>query len=113
MSASPWHLKRAHLLRRLPVERLRRLEAAARSLRLPRGAVVFGPDDPGGAVWLVVSGRLWLSRFDAEGDEILLAVLEEGDVVGLPTPAAAYLECLEPSDLLAVPTADYEAATAP
>ena len=110
MRPSPWHRKRVHPLRTLPADRLRPLEAAATILRRPRGGVIFGPDHPGGRVWLVKEGRLRLSRFVPGGDEILLAVLEEGDVVGLPERAPAYLECLEPTVLLEVPVEAYGAA---
>ncbi|HEX9578422.1 MAG TPA: cyclic nucleotide-binding domain-containing protein, partial [Myxococcales bacterium] len=51
-------------------------------VRLPAGQTIFNVGDPGGAVYIVLSGEVELFFVDATGDRVLLEVAHPGDVFG-------------------------------
>lgn len=77
-----WFLKRINLFRCLSAGELERVGQIAQHRQLRRRELVFGPEDPGDAIYLLKAGRVKLSRFDESGKEITLAILEEGEFFG-------------------------------
>jgi CRP-like cAMP-binding protein len=105
--ALPWYRKRVDALLRITEEARTRLHAAARVRRLPRRAQVLNAFDGVPTVFWIEDGRVRLSRFEADGSETAVAILERGEVFGLDAEAgpgevrAATAEALEPSTVLA------------
>ena len=70
------------LLRPLPGDARQAVIAAARLRRFSKGDIVFHQGDPADALHLLVSGRLAVQVFTAEGDRATINVLGPGDHVG-------------------------------
>lgn len=70
------------LFRGLERRGLEQLRSRVRLRRLEAGATVFLMGDPGGHVLGVVEGRVQISVPSQDGKEIILAIMEPGDVFG-------------------------------
>ena len=110
--------RRHALLRKVPLfasfapERLEALVGATSSKRLAAREELFHKGDPAAQVYVVASGRLKVVTTSADGDEVLFAILDEGEVVGeLPMLTGgrrtASVVALEPSELLALARRDF------
>lgn len=110
--------RRRALLRKVPLfasfapERLEALVGATSSKRLAAREELFHKGDPAAQVYVVASGRLKVVTTSADGDEVLFAILDEGEVVGeLPMLTGgrrtASVVALEPSELLALARRDF------
>lgn len=79
---------------------------------LPSGAALFGEGEPAYEVFVVLEGSVKITRTSREGQEVVLAVRSEGDVIG-ETAAVDELQrsarawSLEPTRLLAVPIPEF------
>jgi CRP-like cAMP-binding protein len=96
------------LLRSVPAEQLAAIAAVSRLRLLRRGQVVFTAGDPGGALIVVVSGRVKVVVRSADGGELTLTVVGSGGVLGEVSvadggPRSADAETLEDCQLLLVP----------
>jgi CRP-like cAMP-binding protein len=112
-SSRLWYLKRIHLFRGLDEDRIEQLRETAPPRLYRRRQLLFGPEDPADTVYLVQKGRVRLSRFDAAGREITLAVLEEGELFGEEsTPDGegrdGFAEALDETEVLRIPQVEYE-----
>ncbi|MBI4607783.1 MAG: Crp/Fnr family transcriptional regulator [Candidatus Rokubacteria bacterium] len=81
---------------------------------LRKGQSLYLSGDTAGTVLLVKAGRLKLSRLSADGKELILALLEPGDLLALPRERAfrgsePLVEALEPAVLVFVRQQDFEA----
>ncbi|MBN2099018.1 MAG: Crp/Fnr family transcriptional regulator [Dehalococcoidia bacterium] len=47
-----------------------------------RGEVIFHQDDPGSAMHLIKSGQVKIATTSAEGEEVIMALLKDGDFFG-------------------------------
>lgn len=106
-------LKRINVLRSAPATAVDALVARRSDRRLRAHEMVFHPPDVGDAVYLVESGRIRLSSFDAAGREIVLAILDAGEFFGEePRPAGelrrASAVALEDSRVWRLARADFE-----
>jgi len=105
--ALPWYRKRVDSLLRIADDSRERLRAVARIRRLPRRAQVLNAFEGVTTVFWIEDGRVRLSRFEADGSETAVAVLERGEVFGIDASAepgevrAATAEALETSTVLA------------
>ena len=108
---------------RLPSETLARVAAASRTLRVPAGRTIFRKGDPGDGCYLILEGALKVTLSPSGGQEVLLAILGRGDVVGemalldnLPRSATvtaartSELCCLSPSTFARLAQTDAEIA---
>lgn len=73
-------LREIDLLRSVPAEQLAAIAAVSRLRLFRRGQVVFTAGDPGGALIVVVSGRVKVVVRSADGGE--LTIIEPGGVLG-------------------------------
>jgi CRP/FNR family cyclic AMP-dependent transcriptional regulator len=86
--ARPDHDARRAALRASPVfeamqpEELDEILSFAVERRVRRGQVIFQKDDNGSSMMAVLRGRVRISAFSAEGKEIMLNVINPGDVFG-------------------------------
>lgn len=110
--------RRRGLLQKVPLfsglgpERLEALVVATTTRRLAAREELFHKGDAAAQVYVVASGRLKVVSTSAEGDEVLLAILDEGEVVGeLPMLTGgrrtASVAALEPCELLALARRDF------
>lgn len=76
------------LLRNIPLfstlkeEDLRRLESRLVRRRYGGGEVLFHMGDEGGNLHIIESGRVKVTIPSVEGDEVILAILEAGEILG-------------------------------
>jgi CRP-like cAMP-binding protein len=108
MTEKYWFLKHCDLFERLPSEELRGLEAASLFRRFAARTPVYLPSDRAGAVLLLVSGRVKICHFTPEGKQLILALIEPGELFGelaLFEGAARgeLAETVEASSLVALP----------
>jgi len=95
------------LFKELRPDELTRLanESSRESLR--RGDVVFREGDEPDRLYVVIQGRIAISKRSIDGREAVVALVEDGDLFGemgffLPLGRSAEARALEPSTLLAV-----------
>jgi CRP-like cAMP-binding protein len=112
------HERRRSLLQKIPLfaglapERLEALTAVATTKRLAAREELFHKGDPAAQVYVVASGRLKVVTTSADGDEVLFAIVDEGEVVGeLPMLTGGHrtasVVALEPCELLALARRDF------
>jgi CRP-like cAMP-binding protein len=102
-----WYCKRRQLLRELPPRATRLLEARARMRSFHSRDLLFTSEETVGIVHLVVGGRVRLCRFDADGGETQLAILEPGEAFREPRHGEVeeirlFAEALTRGELLSV-----------
>jgi CRP-like cAMP-binding protein len=105
-------LQKVPLFAQLAPERLNALAEVATTRRLGAREELFHKGDPAAQVFVVASGRLKVATTSSEGDELLFAILDEGEVVGeLPMltggTRTASVIALESSELLALSRRDF------
>ena len=66
----------------LAAESLARIGAAATPVRVERGAQLFQAGDPSDAAYVLVTGRLAVVTIEPDGQEFILAELDQGSVIG-------------------------------
>jgi CRP-like cAMP-binding protein len=75
-------LKQVPLFRSLPLEESRRVAALLQKQFLKKGEVLFRKGDEGTSLYMIVSGKLKIARQSRDGDEVILAILGNGDFCG-------------------------------
>ena len=70
------------LLKHLPEKDLKRLEAFAKTRRFKAKEPVFMKGDPASGMMAVVAGRVRISSYSSDGREIVLNVINPGEVFG-------------------------------
>jgi CRP/FNR family transcriptional regulator, cyclic AMP receptor protein len=76
------YIKDVPLLARLPDEDLKALAARGRVRRFSSGSTIFNEGDAGDALYVVVEGRVRMSRISGAGSEATLALMGPGDCFG-------------------------------
>ncbi|QDX79900.1 hypothetical protein B9N43_00705 [Denitratisoma sp. DHT3] len=106
------------VLRSLPIfesideERLESIARAASLSNIPRGSVVMQEGDHSDNVYFVINGALKVSVSDEEGREVILTILERGEIFGEmgvvdDHPRSANVMAIQASDLLVISKADF------
>jgi CRP-like cAMP-binding protein len=95
------------LFKELRPEELARLAEQSTSETLRRGDIVFREGDEPDRLYVVIQGRIAISKRSLDGREAVVALVEDGDLFGemgffLPLGRSAEARALEPSTLLAV-----------
>lgn len=103
-----WFLKHCQLFERLSADELRGLERVSQFRRFPAGSPVYLPSDQSRAVLLLVAGRVKICHLTPEGKELILALIEPGELFGelaLLDPGARQelAETVEASTLVSLP----------
>jgi CRP/FNR family transcriptional regulator, cyclic AMP receptor protein len=88
-------------------DEMARLADASRQEELRRGDVLFREGDEADRLYVVVQGRIAISKRSVDGRESVVALMEEGDLFGemglfQPQGRSAEARALEPSTVLAV-----------
>ena len=102
-----WYCKRRQLLRELLLRNARLLEARARRKYFQSRDVLFTTAGTEGILHVVVEGRVRLARFDADGGETQLAILEPGEAFREPRHGEVeemrlFAEALAPGEMLSL-----------
>lgn len=96
------------LFKELLPDELHRLAEQSSRESLRRGDVVFREGDEPDRLYVVIQGRIAISKRSVDGREAVVALVEDGDLFGemgffLPLGRSAEARALEPSALLALP----------
>ena len=75
-------LRRHSLFGQLPPAVIEHLGAYMKRRRLRRGSVIFAKGEPGTGLMAVLAGAVKISVLSADGREIVLNIMREGDVFG-------------------------------
>lgn len=96
-----WLLKRINIFEMLPAEAMNQLASLVDDRVVKKGSFVFRPDDKGDSIYILKMGRIKISRFSKDGRELVLGVVEPGEMFGeeaVPAGAkkrTAFAEALE------------------
>lgn len=107
-------LKRVPLFAGLPDGELVPFSELMRERSYPKGSVILFEDDPGDALYLVVSGQVKVVLIGEDGREVILSVLGEGTFFGEMSllddePRSAHVIAMEDSSVLALRREDFRA----
>ena len=75
-------LSRVPLFASLKEAQLAKLTEKLRTRSYRAGEVIFHQDDPGTLLYIIKSGRVKITTASPEGEEIIMAILNEGDSFG-------------------------------
>jgi CRP-like cAMP-binding protein len=94
------------------VKQLEAVSLVARKKTLQRRDELFHKGDPGGEIYIVVSGKLKALTTSVEGDDVVFSILGPGEVFGEvallgATPRTATLSAIEDCQLLAIDRRDF------
>src|SRR3989337_4544148 len=108
----------APVLRRVPLfaefgeAEIARLGDIARERGYPKNSVILFEDDPGDALYVVVTGLVKVVLIGEDGREVILSVLKEGDFFGEMAliddePRSAHVIAMEDANLLVLRREDF------
>ena len=94
-------------------DQLRLLATAVNRRNVPRGTVVIVEGDPTDSLYIIISGRLKVMMSDAEGKEVILAMLGPGEYFGEmglidDSPRSATVMAVEPCELITLAKKDFK-----
>lgn len=106
-------LRRVPLLAGLDEAQLDALAAGSVRRNYPRGRTIVAEGEPSQSLYILLSGRAKVQRSDAEGKEVILAVLGSGDWFGEMSmiddaPRSASVITLESCDFMAIEKSSFK-----
>jgi CRP-like cAMP-binding protein len=106
-------LRRVPLFSHLSDAELVRLAEVARERSYPKNSVILFEDDPGDALYMVVSGQTKVVLIGEDGREVILSVLQEGDFFGEMAlvddePRSAHVIAMQDSNLMVLRREDFQ-----
>jgi len=105
-------LKRVPLFSHLADPDLARVGEVTRERQYPKNSVILFEDDPGDALYVVLSGKVKVVLIGEDGREVILSVLKESDFFGEMSlideePRSAHVIALEDANLLVLRREDF------
>lgn len=105
-------LHRVPLFSDLSPEETNRLAHATREKSYPKNSVILFEDDPGDALYVVLSGQVKVVLIGEDGREVILSILRDGDFFGEMSliddqPRSAHVIATEDSNLLVLRRDDF------
>jgi CRP/FNR family cyclic AMP-dependent transcriptional regulator len=104
-----WLLKRIDVFKLLSPKAMSRLAAVTEDRWFDKGDIIFREHDAGKLIYLLKSGRVKISRFSKDGRELIIGVIEPGEMFGedaitntTERPRTAFAEAVEHSLICAV-----------
>ena len=102
-------IARAPLFAALPITAIEDLTARVSVRKVPVGSAVVAQDEPGDAMFVIMSGRVKVVIFGESGREVTLSLLRSGDSFGEMSlfdqgPRSAHCLAIEPTTLPAAST---------
>src|SRR3970040_745761 len=112
MSLAP-ALRRVPPFAELSEAEIARLGDIARERGYPKNSVILFEDDPGDALYVVVTGLVKVVLIGEDGREVILSVLREGDFFGEMAliddePRSAHVIAMEDSNLIVLRREDFQ-----
>jgi CRP/FNR family transcriptional regulator, cyclic AMP receptor protein len=109
---SPLLLRNVPLFSLLPVAQLLLLTQVVLRKPYPKNSTVIAAGDSADALYIVISGRVKVTMSDNEGREVILAILNQGEVFGEmglidQAPRSATVVAMESCELLTITRADF------
>jgi CRP/FNR family cyclic AMP-dependent transcriptional regulator len=106
-------LKNVPMFAGFPDESLRLLATLVTRKSVSRGTTIMVAGDQTDSLYIVISGRLKVMMSDAEGKEVILAILGSGEFFGEmglidDAPRSANVVSIEPCELLCVTKRDFK-----
>lgn len=106
-------LKNVPMFASFPDESLRLLATLVTRKSVTRGATIMVAGDPTDSLYIVISGRLKVMMSDAEGKEVILAILGSGEYFGEmglidDAPRSASVVSIESCELLCVAKREFK-----
>lgn len=77
-----WYLSQINLFAAMLPEEMKQMEAMTSMCSTPKYEPIYLPGDPADSIYLLKKGRVRISRLSAEGKQIILSILEPGDIFG-------------------------------
>ena len=77
-----WYLKQIKLFAGLSWKEMRHLQRITKMEAYAQGDMIYLPGVPGDSVYLLKKGKVKISRVNEDGREILLTILERGEIFG-------------------------------
>src|ERR1041384_163954 len=104
-------IARAPLFAALPISAIEDLTARVSVRKVPVGSAVVAQDEPGDAMFVIMSGRVKVVIFGESGREVTLSLLRSGDSFGEMSlfdqaPRSAHCLAIEPTTLLVLSRED-------
>ena len=101
------------LFEHLAEDELGRVAQLTRQRKYPKGSVILFEDDPGDALYVVVSGHVKVVLIGEDGREVILATLADRDFFGEMSliddePRSAHVIAMEDSNLLVLRRDDFQ-----
>jgi CRP/FNR family cyclic AMP-dependent transcriptional regulator len=112
---SPAVLKAVPLFASFPEDQLRMLTTVVTRKSVTRSTMVMAAGDATDSLYIILSGRLKVMMSDAEGKEVILAILGPGEFFGEmglidDEPRSASVVALEACELLGITKRDFKKA---
>ncbi len=106
-------LKNVPMFASFPDDALRLLATLVTRKSVSRGTTIMVAGDPTDSLYIVISGRLKVMMSDAEGKEVILAILGSGEFFGEmglidDAPRSASVVAMESCELLCVTKRDFK-----
>lgn len=100
------------LFSQLADDELAGLARLARERKYPKNSMILFEDDPGDALYVVLSGRVKVVLVGEDGREVILSILSDGDFFGEMSliddePRSAHVIAMESSNLLVLRRQDF------
>ena len=105
-------LRNVPLFSMLPEGQLQLLTQVLSRKAYPKSSTIIAAGDATDAMYIVVSGRLKVFMSDKEGQEVILAILNQGEYFGemgliAQAPRSATVTTIEPCELLTITRTDF------
>src|SRR5438874_7157712 len=106
-------LKAVPLFTSFPEDQLRMLSTMVTRRSAPRSTTIMAGGDPTDSLYIVLSGRLKVMMSDADGKEVILAILGPGEFFGEmglidDEPRSASVVSIEPCELLFIAKREFK-----
>ncbi len=108
-----WYLKQIKLFDGLSWKELRHMQQITKMETCDKGQLLYLPGDSSDAVYLLKKGRVKISRVNADGREVLLTILEPGEIFGeveavTDEPRETLVQALEKSLVCKIRREDFD-----
>lgn len=77
-----WYFENFNLLEPLTMKEKERLSTLVSMNKTPKGKVIYLPHDSSKNIFFLKSGKVKISRYSDDGKEIIIALLEPGEIFG-------------------------------
>lgn len=77
-----WYLESFNLRKILTMDERRKVAGTAVMQHIPKKGVLYFPSEPSDSIFILKEGRVKISRFTADGKEMILSIINPGELFG-------------------------------